>query len=288
MSLTNRIFIFLCLLTSVHGAGLPDLGSILLEESDAHGAAVEFRRQAMDAAEPEDGMAYFGASAYAYLLAGDYERSEQMLDAMEDRAAGSGVVPMLLRGENARLRRNWRNAAFYYGASRRFSESEGNDELVIYSGRRESGSFLRLGDVTSALETAGRLPSCQSPGAVLSLQEYASGRDKRPWLGGLLGMVPGMGYLYSGETANAIRSLILNSIFIFAMVDTAGKNQWGAFAAVTFFEITWYSGSIYGGIDAAHRYNRRRLDDTARAVEGDGKLEMDVSALPRLGLSIVF
>ena len=71
--------------------------------------------------------------------------------------------------------------------------------------------------------------------------------------GGVLGLVPGLGYAYSGEYANAVRSLILNSLFIWGMVETADDDQWGLFALVTFGEFTWYSGSIYGGIDAAHR-----------------------------------
>jgi hypothetical protein len=33
-------------------------------------------------------------------------------------------------------------------------------------------------------------------------------------------------------------------------------------------EFTWYSGSVYGGVDAAHRYNRRRLEEAAGAVRG--------------------
>ena len=35
---------------------------------------------------------------------------------------------------------------------------------------------------------------------------------KKPWLGGVLGLVPGLGYVYSGEYANAARSLILNGL----------------------------------------------------------------------------
>ena len=37
----------------------------------------------------------------------------------------------------------------------------------------------------------------------------------KAWLGGILGIIPGLGYAYSGEYSNAARSLILNSLFIF-------------------------------------------------------------------------
>ena len=71
-----------------------------------------------------------------------------------------------------------------------------------------------------------------------------------PWVGGVLGLVPGLGYVYSGEFANGARSLILNGLFIWGMVETAEREQWAAFSVLTFFEFTWYSGSIYGGAEA--------------------------------------
>jgi hypothetical protein len=94
---------------------------------------------------------------------------------------------------------------------------------------------------------------------VQALDEYIHASKKSPLIGGLAGLFPGGGYWYSGEIANGFRSLLMNSLFMFGMYHTAEHNQWGAFGVITFFEITWYSGSIYGGIDAAHRYNRDRM-----------------------------
>ena len=102
-----------------------------------------------------------------------------------------------------------------------------------------------------------------------ALERYLAGRDKSPRLGGLLGIVPGLGYAYSGEYGNALRSLLLNGLFGWAMFATAEDDQWALFAVATFFELTWYTGSIYGGIDAAHRHNRERLDSAVREIRGD-------------------
>jgi hypothetical protein len=101
-------------------------------------------------------------------------------------------------------------------------------------------------------------------------------------------MVPGLGYAYSGEYANALRSLILNGVFGFGMWHTAREEQWGAFGVITFCEFTWYSGSIYGGIDAAHRYNRERLEEAAEAIRGGADFEPDVAAWPLLRLKFTF
>ncbi len=102
-----------------------------------------------------------------------------------------------------------------------------------------------------------------------AIDRYAGRRDKKPWVGGVLGLVPGLGYIYSGEYANAARSIILNSLFIWGMVETGSDDDWAVFSVLTFVEFTWYSGSIYGGIDSAHRHNQRRLDGAVNEVRGE-------------------
>ena len=121
-----------------------------------------------------------------------------------------------------------------------------------------------------------------------ALDIYARGHDKSPKVGGLLGMIPGMGYMYAGEYGNGFRSIILNSLFIFGMVSTAQDDEWGAFAVITFFEFTWYSGSIYGGVDASHRYNRDRLESSISRINGDAGFEPDQRQLPALVLRFSF
>ena len=99
-----------------------------------------------------------------------------------------------------------------------------------------------------------------------------------------MGIIPGLGYVYSGEYGNAVRSLILNALFIYGMVDTAQEDQWGGFGIITFFELTWYTGSIYGGFDAAHRYNQERLLSVAEEIDGDLNLRPDFAKFPVIRL----
>ncbi len=101
-------------------------------------------------------------------------------------------------------------------------------------------------------------------------------------------MVPGLGYAYSGEWGNMVRSMILNGLFIWAMTETAIDDEWALFGVCTFFELTWYTGSIYGGIDAAHRHNAARLDGAVRAVQGDGGADVETGALPVVKLKFRF
>ena len=101
-------------------------------------------------------------------------------------------------------------------------------------------------------------------------------------------MVPGLGYIYSGEYANAARSIILNSLFIRGMVETTDDDEWGLFAVLNFAEATWYSGSIYGGIDSSHRRNERRLDAAISDVRGGKRLAPDLSSVPLFSLKFDF
>jgi hypothetical protein len=146
---------------------------------------------------------------------------------------------------------------------------------------------LRAGDRAAARAGLQRAPD-PAPPALAALETYAQGRDKKPWLGGVLGLVPGLGYVYAGEWANACRSVLLNSLFIFGMVNTAQHDEWGAFGVISFFEVTWYTGSIYGGIDATHRHNRERLDGAVNTINGAAAFAPDPLKLPLISLQFRF
>ena len=237
------------------------LASSLRASGEYSLSALEYRRLAADL-EPGDPSlpALYLSAADAYRLERRWDRMAKMLDAAEDAAADSALsscpdsqaqscvtstAPLLyLRLRRAEGMRDWPSAAAYA------------DDLAASCGDGES----QLADWARRSASANRLRADGLPG----------GNPKSPRIGGLLGIIPGMGYAYSGEWGNAFRSIFLNGIFGWAMFECADHDRWGLFAITTFFELTWYTGSIYGGIDAAHRYNRRQLDDAAKAITGDG------------------
>lgn len=232
------------------------LGRELLNENSAELAAVEFRRYALENEDAADQSQACLHAAYAYLQAEKLEDAKNMLDRAEALDPEDPSLPVL----NAELaaRAGDSETALYF-----FDLIDPEDPLHAFTTRRSAEIQLRQGNIDQARQRI----SAYSPVATNSLtalDEYAMAPSKSPRVGGLLGLIPGAGYWYSGETANGFRSLILNSLFMFGMVQTAQDDQWGAFAAISFFEVTWYSGSIYGGIDAAHRFNKNQLD---RCVE---------------------
>jgi tetratricopeptide (TPR) repeat protein len=252
----------------------------LSEEGDHAGASVEFRRLALASDAPGARAAFSWSAAYERWRAGDPAAAERLLDAAEDEQALPLWMIALLRGELAMARRRPEEAVFHFESALRAADADSRPYLA----RREVAARLRAGDAAGARRAAERA----GPDAAASVEAYLAGRDKSPRLGGWLGVIPGLGYAYAGEYANALRSAILNSLFIWGMVETAERDQWAAFAALAFFEVTWFTGSVYGGIDAAHRHNRRRLDCAEKSVMAGFAMRADHSALPALQIRFSF
>jgi hypothetical protein len=255
-------------------------------DGEYEASAVTFRRQALLEADAQRAGQWYWFAAYEYAKDKKWSLSNKMLDRAEDTATQDVALPASwLRAENALSERDW-NAAVFYFDSMRFGAAA-TDDLRFFAARGAAAAHLRNRDIGRARGVLAEYG--QTPDAMLaSIDRYAEGRDKKPWLGGVLGIVPGCGYLYSGEYGNATRSLLLNSLFIWGMYETGRRDQWAAFGVIGFFEATWYSGSIYGGVDAAQRHNRERLDTVVNAVRGDQQLRPDTSQIPIVALGFAF
>ncbi len=273
----------LCATVTTAPAG-PHLANELAAEGSHAAAALEYRRQAVEAPAPAAQATYYWMAAYEYLQARDPGIAVRLLDRADELTDALATPGALLRAEAALNQRQYDVATFHLQSAQTGST---NRDARAFAAIRLAETRLRAGDAAGA----GRALDTTVPDVAArreALQHYQANRDKRPWLGGVLGLVPGLGHAYSGEYANALRALILNGLFIFGMVDTAQDEQWGAFAAISFFELTWYSGSVYGGIDAAHRFNRTRLDECASDLRGQAGMAPDPAVLPVLSLRYSF
>ena len=256
----------------------------LTAEGNHAAAALEFRRAATATGDAVEQGALYWLAAFEYWRAGQGGVAEKLLDRAEDVLPEPHRPALRLLQAEVAAKVSSSVAAFYYKG---LTDSGAAPELRRYASRQLAVQRLRSREMAAArkaLETS----SGDETAGLEALSNYAKGKDKRPMLGGVLGIIPGFGYFYSGEYANGFRSLLLNSLFIFGMVHTASEDQWGAFAAITFFEFTWYSGSIYGGLDAAHRFNRRRLERAERGILGAARFEPDWKQIPVLSLRFIF
>jgi hypothetical protein len=121
------------------------------------------------------------------------------------------------------------------------------------------------------LETKGALTSWQSVhpdspfGAMaqrlrneiiqLELPRQRSGR-----LGGWLAVIPGLGYTYAGHPQTALSALLVLGLMGWSTERSFAAENPGLGAFCGFVTVGWYAGSIYGSVQAIHRFNDQELD----------------------------
>jgi TolA-binding protein len=80
---------------------------------------------------------------------------------------------------------------------------------------------------------------------------------KSPALAGLMSaLIPGTGHFYTGRFRDGAVALLLNGAFLAAGIEAVSANNEAAAGLLFFFEAAWYSGAIYGAVNAAQKYNR--------------------------------
>ena len=270
-------------LAAVSAPGLR-LAQELSGEGQHAPAALEYRRLALNEPDAQARGGLFWAAAYEYTQARQWNLAPGLLDRAEDSDRELKPVALLLRAEVASSEKKHVEAVYYLQSA---VGEESTSDLRKFVIRRVAGEHLRAGQNDQARAILSQAPDDETV-ALAALANYERERDKSPMLGGVLGLIPGLGYMYSGEYANGLRSLILNGLFVGAMVYSGVEDQWGAFAVISFFEITWYSGSIYGGVDAAQRYNRARQERCLDAVQGPAAFVPDFKRLPIVSLQFKF
>lgn len=251
---------------------------------DNAAAALEYRRLAADLDDPATRAAPLLLAAESYRRAADWPRMERMLDKAEDAGAAADPATACLRLFLAEGRREWVSAMLYAETLQDAAARADDAALAGFAAGARAADALRAGRTDEA-----RAAVRGDPERLRLVEAYAAGSDKSPRVGGLLGLVPGLGYAYSGEWGNMVRSMVLNGLFGWAMFECADRDEWGLFAVATFFELTWYTGSVYGGVDAAHRYNRERLERAAAALRGDREPALRrAPGIPLLGVKLSF
>ena len=227
-------------------------------------AALEWRRLAADLGPEDGGAPCLLLATDAYRQGGDTDRMARTLERADEAGAPSDPVAVWLHLRLDEARGHWASAMLYAEELRDTADERGDYVLKRHAAGALAADALRAGRPSEA-----RAALADDPIRLEALDAYLAGHDKSPTVGGLLGMVPGLGYAYSGEWGNMLRSIFLNGLFGWAMVECSEHDEWGLFAMTTFFEFTWYTGSIYGGIDAAHRHNRERLESAASSLRGE-------------------
>ncbi|MEQ1716023.1 MAG: hypothetical protein ABL907_08570 [Hyphomicrobium sp.] len=153
---------------------------------------------------------------------------------------------------------NGPRARTFFETVRKNQTKEASERALLLTGL----SFARDGEWREAEQTFNAMPADSSSGrrdraaslARLSSNGSSLGR-KHPALAGVLGLIPGMGYLYSGFPQTAIASLVVNGLFMGGTYKafSHGNKPLGTMLGIV--GIGWYSGNITGSVSTARRTN---------------------------------
>jgi len=95
-----------------------------------------------------------------------------------------------------------------------------------------------------------------SQGIVTEIHNLRHQKGKSPLAAGILSLfLPGAGYVYVGRWQTGIAAFIVNGLFIGATIEAFDNDLPVLGSIIGMVELGWYSGTIYGSMSGAQRYN---------------------------------
>ncbi len=85
--------------------------------------------------------------------------------------------------------------------------------------------------------------------------------------GGLSMILPGLGQIYTGDYGDALAVFLVNGIFGYLIYDAVVEKNYVRLGIWSFLEFGWYSGTVYGAIRGAERYNLRQKEQFVKSIE---------------------
>ena len=115
------------------------------------------------------------------------------------------------------------------------------------------------------------------------LDEAVSIQKKESVLAGILSIIPGAGYLYCERYRDALIAFLLNGGLIYAAYESFDEDLYALGGIISFVELGFYTGNIYGAVNSAHKYNRSK---TRQFIE-NLKLNSKISLSPGPGNGLI-
>lgn len=91
---------------------------------------------------------------------------------------------------------------------------------------------------------------------------------RSPVLAGFFSIIfPGLGQVYNGDYGDAFAVLIVNGVFGYLIYDALKYKNYVETGIFGFLEIGWYSGTVYGAVRGAQKYNLRQKEDFVKSID---------------------
>lgn len=162
--------------------------------------------------------------------------SEAYLDSNQAGAAITSLRNLAFATDDAGVR----NEAYYRMGWVYIGMGQWEQALTVFAEISQEGrNTYRLEDLSSALMKEPKM------------------KQKSSTLAGTLSIIPGAGYLYCGRYQDALIALLVNGGLIWAAYEAFSNDLYALGSVITFVEIGFYAGNIYGSVASAHKYNRK-------------------------------
>ncbi|MDP2340614.1 MAG: tetratricopeptide repeat protein [Deltaproteobacteria bacterium] len=132
----------------------------------------------------------------------------------------------------------------------------GQSRWLLAWGHFDAGELEKARDIFMGIAASNSPWAKEAQGVVDAIEKKGELDTKDPLIAALLSIVPGGGHFYLGQWGTGFTSLTWNALFIFAAVSAWLSGDWGIAVVLTFAELGWYSGSMFGAIAGAFRHNR--------------------------------
>ena len=132
----------------------------------------------------------------------------------------------------------------------------GQSRWLLAWGHFDAGELEKARDLFAGIASSNSPWAKEAQGVVDAIDKKGELDTKDPLIAALLSVVPGGGHFYLGQWGTGFTSLTWNALFIFAAVTAWITGDWGIAVVLTFAELGWYSGSMFGAVAGAFRHNR--------------------------------
>jgi putative component of membrane protein insertase Oxa1/YidC/SpoIIIJ protein YidD len=133
----------------------------------------------------------------------------------------------------------------------------------LYEWQKSISCFLSL----SSFESYQQISAANSALAIKALQI----KNKSPTIAGMLSIIPGAGYAYTGHKQTSISALFVNGLLAYATYSNFKKENYGMAALTGVFSLSFYVANIYGSVKSAKRYNEQQKKNIISKLEFNSK-----------------
>jgi len=200
--------------------------------------------------------------AYCYKLGEQYDRAIEFFQNLADKYSHqeAGKEAAYQVGKCSYLSGEYELALIKF---KNFIENNPHHTLREKAQWEMAWAYIYLEDYSSAstqllLIQEGSLYHKPSQELARALKKLPQLPQKSPLLAGLLSaLIPGAGHFYTGKKKQAIFSFITNSLLFFGSYEAFSKDLYTAGGFLSFFSLNYYSGTILGALNNAHKFNRK-------------------------------